>query len=217
MLTNTVEVTGWIELVDVPGATPDDPAEHERTRKSRLADVLIVLERDAAVIERAITTRLAETTAFAANPPTPTLVIDDRDPVFTVRFAAEPDMVAALADGASDLGEAVEIEIHDAIARKAAAVRRFSPVVRLDHATPHPDAGPQQSSPRPMSPPPATPAPASNPAPARPSPHAKRSPAASLPRRPQGWASFWLIVLFALIAAVLFTAAFLMLSLQPIE
>ncbi len=199
---NSVELSGWIELVDLPDVVVEDPAEHERIRKSRLADVMIVLERDAAEIAEAIGERLVARWPSVREAHVDLIIAEDA-PEFTARLSAEHNPALPAVDrGAQQaaLADILEVEIADAIGRRVGVRRRFSPRIQLARAHP----------PQPVNLAPANEtSPISN-APARQAPRGEPTP----PLKIKNAGRFWLLALFALIAIVLFGAAVLI-AIQP--
>ncbi len=186
------EIRGVVTLVDVGDPENADQAERERVRSSRLKDVMIILEANAAAIAIAVRERLQGDEAGAAIGCV-TLIPDDYDPAFTARFhpaVENVDAVAALGQFAEILGAALEAELLAAIQTRVSGNRLFKPEIRLDF-----DASPV--------------------APAMVEPRPPRGVATGKsgqrPARPtvSGKGRFWLVLGFLLIAIVLLMAGYL--------
>lgn len=202
---NSVELSGWIELVDLPEVVVPDPAEHERIRESRLADVMIVLERDAAEIAQAIGEQLVARWPGVREAHVDLAIADDA-PEFTVHVSADQDPAMAALDlgrQTAALAEVLEVQIADAIQRRIAVKRRFSPRIHLASERLQQTANLAPAAPATLATPTGT-------SPARETPEI----APTSPLKITNAGRFWLLALFALIALVLFGAAGLI-AIQP--
>ena len=109
----SIDVDGQIDLIDL--VDHDESNEHvradsDRVRKSRLADVMIVMERERIVLEEALRARLAAN-ALTNDLADLTLQLDENEPQF--RVTIEPTIVAdaTVSKLLPDQREALETEI----------------------------------------------------------------------------------------------------------
>ena len=178
-------------LVDTGGLQSGGQAERERVRPSRLKDVMIILEANAAAIATAVCERLHGEEAGRALGCV-TLVLDDHGPAFTARFhpAVENGAdAAALGQYADILGAALEAELLAAIQSRVSSNRLFKPAISLGFDTP------------PLAPPKVVP-------PQQGVAGAENSPR-PVKRTVSGRGRFWLVLGFLLIAIVLLMAGYL--------
>ena len=185
------EIQGVVNLVDVMDADDSDYAERERLRTSRLKDVMIILEANAAAIATAVHDRLRGTEAgealdgvvlhFADEAPT---FIATFEPASEAEGGAEP-----LVRHAEALGAALEAALLAAIQSRVSANRLFTPAITLG------------GEPLLAEPPVETQVP-------EPVPGVARQPVRTR-REVSGAGRFWLVIVFFLIAAVLLAAGFL--------
>ncbi len=202
MQANSVEVIGTVDLVDLPGAVVPNARDHERIRASRLADVMIVLERDAAEIAQAIGVRLAARWPGLREADVDLTIAEDA-PIVTARASAEADPGADPIDPAAlegALAEEIETRIPEVIQRRAAVNRRFMPRITI-RAEQAPSSAEELGV-----------TPAARTAPEQPMRSVAIQSAAVLHANPVS--RFWLVVLFALIAAVFLGTGYLIVM-QP--
>jgi hypothetical protein len=189
------EMKGVVTLVDAfvetGGLQSAGQAERERVRSSRLKDVMIILEANAAAIATAVCERLQGEEAGRALGGV-TLVPDDHGPAFTARFHPAVEngaAAAALGQYAGILGAALEGELLAAIQSRVSSNRLFKPAISLGFGTP------------PLAPPKVEPP--------------QRSVAGTenglrpVKRTVSGKGRFWLMLGFLLIAIVLLMAGYL--------
>ena len=185
------EIQGVVNLVDVMDADESDHAERERLRTSRLKDVMIILEANAAAIAAAVHDRLRGTEAGEALDGV-VLHFADEAPTFIATFepASESESGAeSLVRHAEALGDALEAALLAAIQSRVSANRLFTPAITLGGEPPLAEPPLEIQMPLPA------------PGEARP---------AARPRRAvSGVGRFWLVIVFFLIAAVLLAAGFL--------
>jgi hypothetical protein len=132
------EMKGVVALLDAGDLENVDQADRERVRSSRLKDVMIILEANAAAIAAAVCERLQGEEAGRALGGV-TLVPDDHDPAFTARFHPAVDNgadAAALGQYAEILGATLEAELLAAIQSRVSSNRLFKPAIRLGFNTP---------------------------------------------------------------------------------
>ncbi len=144
----SIDVDGQIDLIDLVDhdeSTEQVRIDTDRARKSRLADVMIVMERERIVLEEALHARLtanARTKELADL----TLHLDENEPQF--RVTIEPTMVAdaPASELLPDQREALETEIATAVCAliEQRAVNsqtpRWQPRVTATYRTAAPDA-----------------------------------------------------------------------------
>ena len=127
------EIQGVVNLVDVMDADESDYAERERLRTSRLKDVMIILEANAAAIAAAVHDRLRGTEAGEALDGV-VLHFADEAPTFIATFepASEAEAGAeSLVRHAEALGGALEAALLAAIQSRVSANRLFTPAITL--------------------------------------------------------------------------------------
>jgi hypothetical protein len=185
------EIQGVVNLVDVMDADDSDYAERERLRTSRLKDVMIILEANAAAIAAAVRDRLRGTEAGEALDGV-VLHFADEAPTLIAMFepASESEGGAeSLIRHAEALGAALEAELLAAIQSRVTANRLFTPAITWGGEPLLAERPVETQMPQPV------------PGEARPAvrPH----------RAVSGAGRFWLVMVFFLIAAVLLAAGFL--------
>lgn len=185
------EIQGVVTLVDVMDADASDHPERERLRTSRLKDVMIILEANAAAIAAGVHDRLRGTEAGDALDGV-VLHFADEAPTFIATFEPTSEIeggAETLVRHAEALGATLEAELLAAIQSRVSVNRLFAPAITLG------------GEPLLAEPPMETQMPQPVPGEAR--------PAARPHRAVSGAGRFWLVLLFLLIAAVLLAAGFL--------
>lgn len=200
----TIDIDGHIDLIDRQQSEP--LAEADRARQSRLADVMIVLERERAALEQDLLVRLAP--AMSQGIDTLALDLDATQPRFHV--AIQPALIddATARDLTAEQRATLESETADAvyglIEQRAAQTPtpRWQPVVSATYRGPASEPAPlpvqaEITPTQPMMPPQAA------------------APQAATPAKTAGTRrtpSIWLHMLFWLLALVLLGTAYLYLT-----